>query len=107
MTLDTLAMYGIGSTSLDSSPTARLLPTVPVTVQDAGTSTVMAPAGISMYAVVSKYTDQSGTAALVPTGIPVAASRSAERVKRRVVVAAASGSRVSPLKAARWSRKSE
>ena len=92
---------------MDSSPTARRLPASPVMVQAAGTSTDMAPAGISIYCVVAKYTDQSGTAALVPTGIPVAASRSAERVKRRVVVAAASGSRVSPLKAARWSRKSE
>lgn len=43
----------------------------------------------------------------VPWGIPVAVSRSAERVKRRVVVAAVAGFRVTPLKMARLSRKSE
>ena len=91
---------------VDSSPTARPLPSVPVTVQVAGTSTVVLPAGISAYSSVAKNTAPE-EATLDPMGIPVAISRTAERVKRRVVVAAAAGARVMPFSRARLSRKSE
>ena len=90
----------------DSSPAVSPFPALPVSVQVAGTSTVVLPAGISAYSSVAKYTAPE-EATLVPCGIAVAVSRSAERVKRRVHVAAVAWFLVTPLKIARLSRKSE
>ncbi len=85
---------------------ARPLPSLPVTVHSAGTSTVRSPAGISAYSVVWKYTDPLEEI-LVPAGIGVASVLVADAVKRIVVVAALAGSRVTPFSRARLSRNSE
>ncbi len=87
-------------------PTGRPLASVPVAVHTAATSTVVDPAAISAYSLVAKYTDPLEET-LVPCGMAVAVSLAAERVKRRVPVAAAAGFLVTPFSNPRLSKKSE
>ncbi len=88
------------------SPAGRPLASVPVSVHTAGTSTVVDPAGISAYSLVAKYTDPLEET-LVPCGTAVAVVLVAERVKRRVAVAAVAGFLVTPFSNPRLSKKSE